>query len=283
MRVVPVRVLLTIVALTGWLLSLDRAAWAHDSLAPPGASHNWLPDEEWVHRHWIPFDERAVEGELGLAPGELEAYLYNDHNTLAALARRRGLDPAALADRLIAPWTGISGDQRALLRERTLRILTQGHLAQHMFFHVFHGLELHGVSHHVFGMRASAYRALRERGLSYVAIAKRGGVSPSAIRTEVTSMLSANRSDGVARHEAWPAQSERILARTLAKTPCWLRRPPAGLDVSNPYGKNRFLHGSHESGWPATARERSADQRRVERFRQRLAQTCWRHPPRWRD
>ena len=48
-----------------------------------------------------------------------------------------------------------------------MRVLTQGHLAQHLFFHVFHGLDLHPHSEHLFGMPADAYRALREGGASY--------------------------------------------------------------------------------------------------------------------
>ncbi len=125
-------------------------ARAHDSLAPAGAGHNWLPDEEWVHRHWLPFDERQVEAALGLRGRELEAYLYDDHHTLAALARARGVGLDALVDRLLAGWGDVP--QRAVLRERTVRVLEQGHLAQHLFFHVFHGLELHPHSEHLFGM-----------------------------------------------------------------------------------------------------------------------------------
>ena len=85
-------------------------AGAHDSLAPPGASHNWLPVEEWVGRHWIPFDEQALKAELGLTRRDLHAYLYNDHRVLAALTD----DPQALADRLVAPWQGISDTHRAV-------------------------------------------------------------------------------------------------------------------------------------------------------------------------
>ena len=65
-------------------------ARAHDSLAPAGAGHNWLPDEEWVHRHWLPFDERELEAALGLRGRELEAYLYDDHHTLAGVGCGRG-------------------------------------------------------------------------------------------------------------------------------------------------------------------------------------------------
>lgn len=276
------RFFVVLVLMSGALASMGGRAVAHDSLAPVGASHNWLPDEEWVHRHWIPFDEQALKLALGLRGLELHAYLYNDHHTLADLARRRGLDVEALADRLVAPWQNVSEAHRALLRDRALRLLTQGHLAQHMFFHVFHGLHLHPVSHHLFGMSWTAYEARREQGDSYAEIAVRGGVAVSAVRVGIDSLLAANRRDGVLRLQAWPAEADHILARARAWMPCWLRQPPAAMDPANPYGKNRFLHGSHGAGWPATATERRADDRRVERFRRGLARSCWPHPPPWR-
>ena len=254
-------------------------AWAHDSLAPAGAGHNWLPDEEWVHRHWLPFDERELEAALGLRGRELEAYLYDDHHTLAGLARSRGVSVNGLADRLLAGWG--DGSQRAVLRERTVRVLTQGHLAQHVFFHVFHGLELHPHAEHLFGMPADAYRALRDDGASYAEIARAGQVPLSVLRGHVVEVARADRREGVARGEAWPAEAARIGARTRARLDCWLRRPPAALDRANPYGKNRLLHGSHAAGWPSTAGERRANERRVERFRSRLERSCWPHPPRW--
>ena len=97
----------------------------------------------------------------------------------------------------------------------------------------------------------------------------------------VVSVVVSDRRDGVARGEAWPAEAARIGARTLARLDCWLRQPPAALDRANPYGKNRFLHGSHAASWPSTAGERRANERRVERFRRGLERSCWPHPPRW--
>lgn len=254
-------------------------AAAHDSLAPAGASHNWLPDEEWVHRHWVPFDSRVLGRALGLSGRELEAYLYNDHHTLARLARARGVGVDALVERLLAGWGDV--EQLDVLRERTRRVLTQGHLAQHVFFHVFHGLELHPHAEHVFGMGDDAYRRLREGGASYAEIAADGGVPVARLRTHVVETLVEDRRAGVTRGEAWPAESKRVYARTLARLDCWLKRPPAALDPANPYGKNRFLHGWHAAGWPKTAGERRVDERRVERFRRGLMRSCWPHPPRW--
>ena len=256
-------------------------AQAHDSLAPPGSPHNWLPDEEWVHRHWVPFDEQTLKARLGLRGLELQAYLYDDHRTLAMLAGERGLDVDRLADELVAPWQGISAAQRSLLRARTLQILTQGHLAQHMFFHVFHGRHLNPSAHDLFGMRGPRYRALRADGLTLVQIARRGGVSQRRLRSGIRLLIEADARDGVARQEAWPAESAQIVRRTLAWLPCWISRPAASLDPTNPYGKSLQLHGRHAAPWPATARERRSDELRVDRWLRRMPISCWTRPPIW--
>ena len=264
------------------LAATPGTARAHDSLAPRNAGHNWLPHEEWVHRRWIPFDERALNVKLGLGPDELRAYLYNDHHTLADLARRRGVAPRALARQLVAPWRGISAKRRAVLLDRTWRILTQGHLSQHVFFHVFHGLPVHINSPDLFGMPDATYQALRQQGLSYAAVAVQGGVPLERLRAMIVAMIESDHRDGIAGRQAWPRQSDRIRDRTLAQLMCWLQQPPISRDPANPYGKNRFLHGRHRAGWPSTAREWRIDERRVERVRQRLPKSCWPLPKRWR-
>src|SRR5215210_725563 len=90
--------------MTGVVMALPPPGGAHDSLAPPGARHTWLPEEDWVAFHWNPFDEQVLKRALGLRGRELEAYLYDDHRTLAELATRRGIDVERLADDLVAPW-----------------------------------------------------------------------------------------------------------------------------------------------------------------------------------
>ncbi len=263
------------------MAGIEAAAPAHDSLAPAGSAHNWLPDEEWVHHHWVPFDEQTLKARLGLHGRDLQAFLYDDHHSLAMLARLRGLDVNRLADELVAPWQDITDAHRSLLRERTLLILTQGHLAQHMFFHVFHGRHLNPFAHELFGLHGSRYRALREEGLTLVQIAKLGGVSEATLRSGVERLIAADASDGVARQEGWPAESEQIARRSLAWLSCWLNRPAASLDPANPYGKNLQLHGRHAARWPATARERRSDEGRVERWLRRMPISCWARPPVW--
>jgi hypothetical protein len=259
-----------------------RPARAHDSLAPPGAPHTWLPEEDWVTRHWLPFDERALTARLGLRGRELEAYLYDDHRALADLALRNGLEVAELADELVAPLRpAVDAERYELLRERTERVLTQPHLAQHVFFHVFHGASMAHDPQAMFGLPAASVRQLRLDGLAPVEIAARGGVSPGALRSAMVHFFHFDHEEGVRRQVAWPAESRRIMTRQMAALDCWLRRPRPGDDPANPYGKARFWHGAHVRGWPRTARQRRANERRVERFRRSLRRGCWRRPPAW--
>jgi hypothetical protein len=258
-------------------------ARAHDSLAPPGALHTWLPKEGWVKRHWLPFDERQLTKRLDIGERELEGYLYDDHRPLADLATARGIDLARLSDELMAPWGLAASDPKyALLRDRTVRILTQPHLAQHVFFHVYHG---HMVAHdpqRAFGFPDLAtVRALRHSGLTAIEIAQRGGVSTAQLRATLLEYFRDEADAGVHSGLAWPAESGRILARQIASLDCWMRRPIPGRDPSNPYGKALQWHGNHRAGWPATAAQRRADERRVERVRRALRRGCWRRPGPW--
>src|SRR4051812_31385301 len=107
------------------LLLAAAPAFAHDSLSPVGAAHNWLPREDWSAFHWSPFDELRLAHLLGITHRDLYDYQANDHQTLAELAVARGIDPVALREELLAPWKGhVSRAQLRLLRNHTSRVLT---------------------------------------------------------------------------------------------------------------------------------------------------------------
>jgi hypothetical protein len=255
-------------------------AHAHDSLAPPGAPHTWLPHEDWVMHHWVPFDERDLATRLGIRPRELEGYLYDDHRPLAQLAWARGISVDALRDELVAP-SPADPERYALLRERTQRMLTQPHLAQHVFFHVYHGGAVLHDAEASFGVTAATFQALRLQGLSPVAIAERGGVSPAEVRTALLHEFHMRAAEGALRGLTPPSEARRIAARQTSTLDCWMNTPRPGGDPTNPYGKARFWHGPHKRGWPSTSSERRANERRVERFRRSLRRGCWPIPPRW--
>ena len=253
-------------------------ARAHDSMAPAGALHQWLPGDRWLQEHWIPFDRRRLEAALGLRGRALEAYLVNDHHTLAELARRRRVDVGRLADRLVSSWPA---QHRRMLRRRTMQILTQGHLAQHVFFHVFHSLGSSAVATSLFGVSAEELDALRRQRRTPLSVALEHGKDVATLTAGLGELLRLHRDTGVALGESWPAEADRLLARQLRTLPCWLRSLRPSMDWGSPYGKALAQHGAHTRGWPATDRERRIDERRVHRFWRRLRWTCWPRVPDW--
>ena len=152
--------------------------------------------------------------------------LRDDHRTLAQLAARHGLpDPRRLAAALVAPEAANVGAARAAVaRAPRPAHITQGHLAQHLFFH-----SLHQFAHRQRGARhlrrdrrrvpAAAPRASSARSPS------RGsnGRSPGSCRGAARSPCCASaRATGV-RGDAIPsAQADRLLRRQLSQLPRWL-------------------------------------------------------------
>ena len=90
-----------IIALAAALVLLTTPALAHDSGAPRGAEHRWLPIERWVQKHWLPYDESRLYELLGVSTRGVFEWLADDHRTLAQLARRRGVSTRTLAKRLL--------------------------------------------------------------------------------------------------------------------------------------------------------------------------------------
>jgi hypothetical protein len=206
-------------------------AGGHDDLAPPGAAHDWLPDEDWIARHWVPFDERTLTARLGIPSRDLEAYLYDDHHPLADLARARGLDIAALRDELVAPWRStVDVTRYTLLRERTERVLTQPHLAQHVFFHLFHGSAVAHDPQGTFGLPADTVRQLRLGGLTPAEIAQRGGVSEAALRASILHFLHLEHDEGILdRSRGPPSRTGSSSARPPGSTAGWTVRERATI------------------------------------------------------
>ena len=152
---------------------------AQDPDAPSGASPRWLPCERWAMMHWLPFDERRFYSLLGITREQADRWIADDaHHTFAQLARRRGLRPARLARRLVDPWTGRRpAAERARLRERARRLLTNGHLSQHVLFHVFHHPDLGAHAERLYGVSPMHYLDLRRAGYAPAEIATVAGRS----------------------------------------------------------------------------------------------------------
>ena len=166
------------------LLPGAAAAKSNDSLAPPDAPPHWLPPEAWVYNHWIPYDEGRLYALLHITREQLWQQLRDDHRNVAQLAARHGWrDPGRLADALVAPWRGqVSAARVAVLRGRALRTITQGHLAQHLFFHSLHQFAIPSRAPQIFGLSDAAFRDVRRTlELSQLTIARLHGRSPARV------------------------------------------------------------------------------------------------------
>jgi hypothetical protein len=242
-------------------------AWAHDSHAPAGAPHRWLPDEEWVMHHWVPFDETRLYAELGAHGSRVFDWLLDDHRTIADLARRRGVRMPGLAGRLLANRRRRVDDrQYAILLRRANAMLTQGHLAQHTLFHVFHGTHLTGPRElrRWFGVSLATWDRLRLKGLTPNQIARRHGRDPADVRRKALAELAEQAGDGIRRHATDRSEAHLFLARQRRLTNCWMKSPLARYDRDNPFGDRWGNHGPHDSD------------SRVGLIRRKPPRGCWR-------
>jgi Tol biopolymer transport system component len=252
------------------LLPGAAAAKSNDSLAPPDAPPHWLPPEPWVYNHWIPYDEGRLYALLHITREQLWQQLRDDHRNVAQLAARHGWrDPARLADALVAPWRGHVGAARlAVLRGRAVRTITQGHLAQHLFFHSLHQFAIPSRAPQIFGMSDQAFRDVRRTlELSPLTIARLHGRSPARVEALSVAALRERARTGVAGHAITARQARILLRRQVTQLPRWLGQaryngPPKthrGLLVALPHDY-------------ATNPSVSADGRHVvyEQYRQKL-------------
>ena len=250
------------------------AAQAHDSRAPRGAPHSWLPEQDWVMQHWLPFDEADLYRVLGVDNLMLERWLRDDHRTIAQLARKRtGIAPKQLALHLVALRGTLPRARVRVLRQRALRVVTQGHLAQHIFFHYFHGTGALGRTRQVFGVGRRTFTRLRMRGSTPLAIGRYGGRTRERVVRGMRRLLRRMARAGVRRRAHSPRQGRLMLQRRRALLHCFLRRPVPKLDPANPYGDPHNGHGRH----------RRADRRGIKRgSKQRRARRhprcCWDEP-----
>jgi hypothetical protein len=201
-----------------------------DPGAPPGASGQWLPDEEWVMERWTPFDESRLYELLQTTRPGLERWLADSRGrrTLLELARRRGIGRATLVRRLVAPSRGrLTRAQLARVRARTNRVVTQSHLAQHMLFHTFHTWAVRDAARRRLGLSEREWNHLRNRargdgpGLSVVEIARKRHVPVKSLRRPVLHSVTAATRRGVHRRETSPEQAAAELAEQRWKIDYW--------------------------------------------------------------
>jgi hypothetical protein len=236
--------LATLASLTLIGAPASARANAADSLAPHGAAHNWLPKEGWVWMHWLPFEEPELASALRTSAAGLRSYLSDDMHMLATLAHRRHWRLRSLARHLTRRFDGRVPKRRlAALRWRTERMLTQGHLAQHVLYHTFHGPAVPAHAEQLFGITRDVFLAARQQGLSPSQLALRVGRNPRIVRAGALQVLEDEAQQGVASRSQSRAQARRMLSRQTRDLDCWMASPLPKLDPNNPFGGRDGDHG----------------------------------------
>jgi len=207
----------------------DRAAVlvkkaSFDSEAPVTAPAHWLPPEDWVYNHWLPYDEGRLYRLLGVTRGAIWRQLRDDRHNLAQLAARNGWpDSAKLAAALVAPRAGeVSSATLALLRSRARRTITQGHMAQHLLFHSLHQFAIPSEAPAIFGVTDAEFRALRRAEQSPLEIGRLHGRSPSRIEALSARVLRERVAFGIETGAMSARQGRLLLRRQVSQLPRWL-------------------------------------------------------------
>lgn len=280
--------LLTIRSLAGaaaltlllWAAAPTPPAEAHEAPMRATGGHGLMVGERWVMRHWAPFDEREAERALGLAPGQLIAFLYNDHHTIAQLARSRGVKFESLVQRLSAWTASLPAADRPVIRQRIRLALVSGHMPQHVFDHVFHGLAF--TSELLVGteMTHAEFSEQRRAGRSYDAMIRAAGNDPAATKALVHAGIDANAAAGVRTGQTPRSQARRMAARQHRRVDCWFARPPQLVDPAAPYGRryNLHIHGHTAADVPTTRAAQRIEDDRIRRNLLRRPASCWELP-----
>lgn len=196
-----------------------------DSDAPPNSPPHWLPPDMWIHLHWIPFDEARLNRLLHTSRAGLWTWLRDDTHTLAQLAAQRGwADPERLARALVAPRAqAVRPSMLRVLRARSLRILRQGHLAQHVLLHSLHQEVGPGHAAGLFGVSGTArFQALRRLDLSPLRIGRAHGRTRAQMQHGLEAELRAAAREGVRHGDTSAHEAAVVLQRQLRQVPRWL-------------------------------------------------------------
>lgn len=282
----PLLVLVLAVALATAVAGFPgaRTAAAHDAPMPADARHGLLPDEPWVMAHWAPFDERTLTTALRLRPAQLQAFLYNDHHTLAQLARARHVGFTGLVRRLTAWTADVPGADRAEIERRTRLVLVSGHLAQHVLYHVFHGFDLVPRVVRASHVRWATFDARRADRWSLRRIVTSGGGDPAAVERDLAGAIDAERDRALARHASPATQAARMDARQQGRLHCWFTRPPQALDPSAPYDRGYTKHAPEHTSAdvPRTRAAQAREDREIARGLAGRPHGCWGRPQQFR-
>ena len=136
----------------------------------------------------------------------------------------------------------------AHLRWRAERMLTQGHLAQHVLFHAFHGPAVPAHAMELFGLTRDGFIAARQAGATPTGIARARRRDPASVRAGVLALLEDEAAQGVRTRSQTRAQARRMLARQRAALDCWMATPLPKLDPANAFGGRDGGPGASPAG-----------------------------------
>jgi hypothetical protein len=204
-------------------------AYSPDPAAPPGASIDWLPEEDWVQQRWLPYDEPTLERLLRADRFEVQRWVHA-RRTLWSLATRNGVRPQTVLHQLVAPWKRISPARHDVMLSRAKRTLTQPHLAQHMLFHTYHLRSVSANWSRVFGVSvAQTVAEARASRLCYLDVGARHRGSATTVQRDFAGVLRSVAREGVRRHEVPRAEARRNLQFQLEQMVPFLNwRPTLG-------------------------------------------------------
>ena len=210
-----------------------------DPDAPPGAPPSWLPDEQWVKEHWLPYDETQLESRLGVSYADLRKWMNKNPRPLAVLIRQHELDPRRLASDLVRPARArVSPALYRELQRRALRTFTQQHLADHMFGHLFHQASWQRRVDVIFGVPNREVARRHAAGESFAGIAAGNGVRLGVLVSRISRVLRDSAERGIRTGQTPAAQGRRWYARQAQRLRAWLSRT-RGASRARPAGPGR--------------------------------------------
>jgi hypothetical protein len=218
------RSLIAVCCVVAACCALPSAASAKDSNAPKNAGERWLPCDDWVMLHWIPFDESDFAKLTGAKPSRVLDWIRDDqHHTLGQLVALKGLTLDQATDDLTARWQGrVSAQRLSVLKARTMDMLTQGHLSQHVLFHHFHAPVIAVHSQEIFGLSRGDYTAARRAGFTPAQMGRHEHRSKRRVKLAVLRVMRTYMRKAIADQEIGASEAHRFYRRQVRYTARWL-------------------------------------------------------------
>lgn len=212
------------VLVTAAALIFTSIGSAKDSLAPSTAGDRWLPCERWVMYHWNPLDMPKFYASTGIKQTELYRWLRDDdHHDFASVLESQGLKPEKVITDSLAVTARTTPRMRATLKARAERLLTQGHLAQHVFFHWFHNPAIRQHSRAIYGMAPWDYANARRKGFTPAQIgSKHNGFTRKQTADRIVKSMMGDELRGVRAGETTATQAAHYRERIIKLADTWL-------------------------------------------------------------